>query len=220
MQTDTIITTLLSAAALLKEPIRTVATETLKDLYDAAVYYLRRKFGADSESALVLDLATEKPESLTRKAALIEEATHAEVASDIELTRLMKRIAALLPVSARLTARAVCVTGDRNRVQVAGRDIVHAARHVHRNVITPDERHITARQRKTLRALVADLASCLADEAGRPNFGAAHARVQRRFNVASYLVLPSERFDEAVTFLHQQRRVARAGRRPRDTSRA
>jgi len=210
MQTETIITTLLSAAAFLKEPIQTVATQTLKDLYDAAVYYLRRKFGAETESALVLELATEKPESLTRKAALIEEAVEADVASDTELTGLIKRIAAMLPVSAQLAEQEVRVNGDHNRVQVAGRDIVHTTRHVQRNAITPDERHLTAKQRKTIRTLVADLASRLGGETGTPNFGAVHARLQRRFNVASYLLLPKERFSEALAFLRQQRALHRS----------
>lgn len=204
MQTETIITTLLSAAALLKAPIQTVATQTLKDLYDATVYYLRRKFGPDSESALVLDLATEKPESLTRRAALIEEAIEAEVARDVELTGLIKRIAVLLPVSVRLAEQEVRVNGDHNQVQVAGRDIVHTTRHVQRNAITPDERHLTAKQRKTIRTLVAALAVRRAEKPGTPNFAAVHARLQRRFNVASYLLIPQERFDEVVAFLRRQ----------------
>lgn len=216
MQTETIITTLLSAAALLKEPIQTVATQTLKDLYDATVYFLKRKFGPETESTLVLELATEKPESITRKAALIEESVAADVASDPELVGLIKRMAALLPVSSRLAEQEVHVTGDRNHVQVAGRDIVHTARHVQRNTITPDERHLSAAQRKTIRTLVADLAARLADESGTSNFGAAHARLQRRFDVASYLVLPKERFDEAVAFLRQQRAIHRSRLRRRD----
>lgn len=220
MQTETIITTLLSAAALLKEPIQTVATQTLKDLYDATVYYLRRKFGPDSESALVLDLATEKPESLTRRAALIEEAIEAEVASDLELTGLIKRIAALLPVSARLAEQMVRVNGDHNRVQVAGRDIVHTTRHVQRNAITPDDRHLTAKQRRTIRTLVSELATCLRKGFEPPNFGAVHARLQRRFNVASYLLIPQEKFREAVAFLRQSLRQARPHRHGRGSMKA
>ena len=215
MQTETIITTLLSAAALLKEPIQTVATQTLRDLYDAAVYYLRKKFGAESEFALVLELATEKPESLTRKAALIEEAIEADVASDSDLSGLIRRIVGLLPVSALLAEQAVHVTGHHQHVEVAGRDIVHTARHVQRNAITPDERHLTTTQRKTIRTLIADLAAQLADESGTPNFAAVHARLQRRFNVASYLLLPKERFREALAFLCQQRALHRSRQRSR-----
>ena len=36
MQTDTIITTILSAAAFLKEPIQAIASQSLRDVYEAA----------------------------------------------------------------------------------------------------------------------------------------------------------------------------------------
>lgn len=209
MQTETIITTLLSAAALLKEPLQTLATHSLKDLYDAAVYYLRKKFGPESEAALVLDLATEKPESITRRAALIEEAVAADIGSDAELIGLTKRIIALLPISEAF-AQALRVTGDGNQVQVAGRDIVHTTRHVQRNVVTPDERHLDAGQRKTVRTLIADLAACLAGADGTPRFGAVHAMLQRRFRAASYLLIAREQFDEASAFLRKQCAIQRA----------
>lgn len=221
MQTETIITTLLSAAALLKEPLQTLATHSLKDLYDAAVYYLRKKFGPESEAALVLDLATEKPDSITRRAALIEEAVAADIGSDTELIGLTKRMIALLPISEAF-AQAVRVAGDGNQVQVAGGDIVHTTRHVQRNVVTPDERHLDAAQRKTVRTLIADLAAHLAQEGQAPRFGAVHAMLQKRFQVASYLLIARERFDEATAFLRQQCVIhrSRGSRGGRNGSRA
>lgn len=221
MQTETIITTLLSAAALLKEPLQTLATHSLKDLYDAAVYYLHKKFGPESEAALVLDLATEKPDSITRRAALIEEAVAADIGSDAELIGLTRRMIALLPISEAF-AQAVRVTGDGNQVQVAGRDIVHTTRHVQRNVVTPDERHLDPAQRKTVRTLIADLATRLAREGQAPRFAAVHAMLQKRFQTASYLLIARERFDEAAAFLPQQCAVHRSpqGRSGRTVSRA
>jgi hypothetical protein len=72
MQTEAIITTLLAAATFLKRPLQDVAGQPLKDAYEAAKHYLRRKFGQDSEAAKALELATGKPESLIRKALLAE----------------------------------------------------------------------------------------------------------------------------------------------------
>ena len=43
MNTESIVSALLAAAAVLKEPATTVAAQALKDLYAAAKYYLRRK---------------------------------------------------------------------------------------------------------------------------------------------------------------------------------
>lgn len=212
MQTDTIITTLLSAAALLKEPLQNLATHSLKELYEAAVYYLRKKFGPESEATLVLDLATEKPDSTTRRAALIEEAVTADIGSDPEIIGLTKRMMALLPITEAFAAGPVQVAGNGNQVQVAGRDIVQTTRHVQRNVVTPDERHLDAAQRKTVRRLVADLAALLAREKAAPRFGAVHAMLQRRFQVASYLLIARERCDDAVAFLRQQCAIHRSRR--------
>ncbi|PTY01438.1 hypothetical protein DB347_25455, partial [Opitutaceae bacterium EW11] len=50
MQTESIITTLLAAAAWLKDPVRAVASQSLRDVYDALKYYLKRKL-AWSEAA-------------------------------------------------------------------------------------------------------------------------------------------------------------------------
>src|SRR5882672_5668283 len=97
MQTETIIATFLAAAAFVKEPVRAVAAQSVKDIYETVKYYLRRKFGPDSAGAKVLDLAVEKPESVMRKGLLVEEATAAKVDSDPELVRLIQELAAALP---------------------------------------------------------------------------------------------------------------------------
>jgi hypothetical protein len=57
--------------------------------------------------------------------------------------------------------------------------------------------------------VVAELAGRLAGEDGEPNFAAAHRMLQRRFNVASYLLLPRESFADAMAFLKQQRAINR-----------
>ena len=68
MQLDAIITTILSAAAFLKKPVQDAASDSIKDLLDAARYYLKKRFGEGSDGADVLDLALDKPDSEMRKA--------------------------------------------------------------------------------------------------------------------------------------------------------
>jgi hypothetical protein len=70
MQTEAIIATLLAAAAILKQPVQDVAAQSIKDVYEAAKYYLRKKFGDGSDGAKFLDLALEKPESAMRKSGV------------------------------------------------------------------------------------------------------------------------------------------------------
>lgn len=204
MQLDTIIQTLLSAAAFLKEPIVDAAGRSIKELFDAACHYLKRKFGAPSDGAKLLDLAVEKPESAMRKAVLVEEAGAAGLAGDSDLARLAEQIAALLPGDAESSGHSVQVSGRQNKVVVAGRDVIHAERVVHRSTITPDETHVTVDQRKQIRALVGELAARLAGDDGRPNFAVGHAMLQRKFGVASYALIRRELFTDAVRYLKQR----------------
>src|SRR5947209_3546532 len=134
MQTEAIIATLLAAAAFLKEPVKTVVLQSVKDVYETAKYYLRRKLGGGSEALKALDLATDKPESEARKAVLLEETAAVGLGADAELVRLVEQLAMLLPAAAGGVRQRVSVAGRNNSVHVAGRDLVTTARHVHRNV--------------------------------------------------------------------------------------
>jgi predicted small secreted protein len=216
MQTDAIITTLLAAAAFLKRPLQDVTAQPLKDAYEAAKNYLRKKFGEGSEAAKALELATGKPESLIRKALLAEEITPADLGNDPEVTALVERLAALLPASSSPAWQSVHVAGQGNTVQVAGRDIIHTEKHVQRNAITPDERHLTVEQREKLNGLVGELAARLANEGGTPNFAAAHRMLQRRFNVASYLLILRKNYEDALGFLRQRCAINRSRLRNRN----
>lgn len=216
MPTDTIITTLLSAAAFLKEPIRAIASQSLRDVYEATRYYLRKKFGAASPAATALELATEKPDSAARKAMLIEEAAPAQLDRDADLVRLVQTLAALLGGLGAVLPASVAVNGSRNHVQVAGRDVVNTARHVVRNEITPNEAHLSAEECGEVRSLIAEVADRMADESGAPNFAAVHRQLQRRFRVASYLLIPRDHFADAVAFLKRQRAVHRGALRRRN----
>jgi len=209
MEADSIFATLLAAAAFLKKPMQEVASHSLKDAYDAAKAYLLRKLGDNSETGRALELATAKPESLVRRALLAEEGCSVDLGGDPELARLVERLAALLPPVGGFGGQNVRVNGQCNKVQVAGRDIITTARHVQRNAITPDDRHLTIEQRAGIRAVVAELAGRLAGEDGEPNFVAAHRMLQRRFKVASYLLIPRESFADALAFLKQQRAINR-----------
>src|ERR1035437_8197485 len=68
MQTETILATLLTAAAFLKRPVQDMVTDSIRVAYDATKAHLRKRFGESSEAANALDMATAKPESLIRKA--------------------------------------------------------------------------------------------------------------------------------------------------------
>jgi hypothetical protein len=216
MQTEAIITTLLAAAAFLKHPLRDIAGQSLKDAYEAAKTYLRTKFVEGSEAAKALELATGKPESLIRKALLAEESASADLENDPEVAQLIERLAALLPDSLGIGWQNVRVSGRGNSVQVAGRDIIHTENHVQRNAITPDDRHISVEQRKKINVVIGELAARLASEDGKPNFAAVHRMLQRRYNVASYLLILRERYDEALGFLRQRCAINRARLRSRN----
>lgn len=216
MNPEAIITTLLAATAFLKKPVLDIASQSIKDVYEAARYYLRKKFGEHSDAAKVLDLATQKPESAMRKAVLVEEMFAAGLHTDAELIRLATTLAGLLPHAASASGQHVRVSGIRNHVCVAGRDVISTNRVLQRIAITPDERHITAEQREQIKAVIGELAVRLAGEDGRPNFAAGHRMFQRRFGVPSYAVLPRERFDEALQFLKRQRAAFRANLRRRN----
>jgi len=210
MQREEFIHTLLSAAAFLKNPLEALASQSLKDAYAAAKSYLAKKLSGRSAANRALDLALKKPDSLTRQTLLHEESATAGLEDDPELSRLGEALLAHLPEDARQPRQSVRVTGDRNRVQVAGGDIVTTSRHVRRNVIRPGDGHLTVEQRNQLVALIAQVADRMAGEDGHPRFGAVHAMLQQRFGVLSYLLLPTEQFGEAVSFLQRQRAIHRS----------
>lgn len=216
MNTETIIATLLAAAAALKEPAVSVASQALKDLYAATKYYFRRKFQSLPDATKALEFALEKPASMPRKAALLEEAEGAALDQDEELAELVRRLRAMLAVMPNASRVAVNVEGTRNQVNVAGRDLTVTSRVVRRNVITPDDRHLAREQRSRLRSLIHDLAARLGGTANEPNLPAVHAMLQRRFDVPSYLLIPRERYPEALAYLQHELVIRRSILRRRD----
>lgn len=217
MNTESIITIFLAGAAWLQEPAHAIASQALRDLYAATKYYLKRKFAQHPAATHALELAAEKPASAARKAMLVEEAEPAELAADSEVRSLIERMAALLPANAATARGSVHVAGNGNQVNLAGHDVIVTARHVHRNAITPDERHVAHVERARLRELIHALAGRLEKAGNGPNFAAVHRLLQHRFDVASYLLIPRERYAEAIGFLQQQCAAHRAGLRRRDT---
>ncbi len=210
METKTVIGTLLAAAAFLKRPVQGITAQLLKDAYEAAKTYLRKKLEANPDAMDALELATEKPDSLLRKSLLVEESASADLAGDSELAKLINHLAELLPSSGEIVVQSVHFTGRENRVQVAGRDLINTEKVIERNTITPDERHLMVEQREQLQELISELATRMAGKNGCPNFSGAHRMLQRRFNVASYLLIPSGQFAEAIAFLKQQRAAHRS----------
>ena len=217
MDTNTIVTALLSAAAFLKEPIRAVASQSLRDVYDAAKFYLKKKVGPDSRNARLLDLATSEPNSPLRHALLPDVAQTAALDQDPDVTRLTETLVAMLGgLGVPRPAQQVTIGGDAENVQVVAGDFIATQRHVTRNAVTPDESHLGAEQVEQVRALISDVAGRMADETGTPNFAAVHRQLQRRFRVSSYLLIPRASFAEAVSFLKQQRAIHRGTLRRRN----
>jgi hypothetical protein len=216
MQTESIFSTLLAAAAFLKHAVQDVASQSVRDAYEAAKAYLRKKFSSNPGATHALELATAKPESVIRKALLAEESMSSGLDQDPELDRLVENLAALLPPPADRVSQTVQVTGQRNVVQVAGRDFIQTDKLVCRNTITPDERHLTVEQRERIREVAGELADRLAGDDGAGNFAAVHRMLQRRFQVASYLLIPRSRYDEALGFLRQYRAINRPHLRSRN----
>jgi hypothetical protein len=216
MQTEFILSTLLAGAAFLKHAVEGVASQSVRDAYEAAKGYLRNKFGTNPDAVRALEMATAKPESLIRKALLVEDSASSDLAHESELARLIEKLAALLPQSADVVSQNVRVTGHRNVVQVAGRDLIQTEKLIHRNTITPDERHLTGEQRECIRAVAGELADRLAGDDGEANFAAVHRMLQRRFKVASYLLIPRGRYADALGFLRQHRAINRSRLRHRN----
>lgn len=216
MQTESIFSTLLAAAAFLKHAVQGVASQAVRDAYEAAKSYLRKKFAANPDATRALELATEKPESLIRKALLVEDSASSGLDRDSELARLIENLAALLPPPSDVVNQNVRVNGHCNVVQVAGRDLIRTEKVVRRNTITPDERHLTVEQRERIREVAGELADRLASDEGEANFAAVHRMLQRRFQIASYLLIPRGRYEEALSFLRQHRAINRSHLRGRN----
>jgi hypothetical protein len=209
MHTETIIAIMLAAAAWLKRPLQGVGTQLLKEAFEAVKACVRNKLAANPEASDALDLALEKPESLIRKALLIEASNAAGLAVDPPLAELADRLWGFLAQTGGPQLSAIRITGQGNSIQVAGRDLITTTKHVQRNAITPDERHLSVEQKEQVQAVLGELAIRLAKPGSPPNFAGAHLILQRRFGVTSYLLLPRERFGEAMSFLKQQRAISR-----------
>ncbi len=216
MQSETIIAVLLSAARFLKEPLQDAAVLPLTEAYEATKGYLKKKFGDGSEAAKALESAVAKPDSDPRKAVLLEESAITDLSGDTELLRLIRDLKALLPKTTGAVRQTLRVSGRGHRVEVAGRDIIKTERHIQRNIIRPDERHISAEQLNKLKPLIEELAYRLAGEDGKPKFSSVYSRLQRTYGVPSYLLIPREKGDDAVALLKQQRAINRPRLRRRD----
>lgn len=216
MNPSTIATVLLAAVAFLKKPVAEVSAQAIKDSYSAAKCYLFRKFGAESSAGKALDLAADKPESNARKSLLVEELESSDVSTDSEFARLIEQLRLHLTAFVPAVSHSVRVVGNDNHVQVAGRDLITTQRHVQRNVITPDERHLSPEQCDGLRRVINEVARRLADENGMPNYAAVHRFLQRRYATHSYILIPREKFEDALSFLKQSRAILRTRSRRRN----
>lgn len=85
MQTETILATLLAAAAFLKRSDQDMVADSIGAAYDAVKAHLWKKFDPNADAARALELAIAKPESLIRKALLVEESASSGLEHDPEL---------------------------------------------------------------------------------------------------------------------------------------
>jgi len=205
MNPSTIVATLVAAAAFLKKTITEVSARAIQDSYNGVKRYLRHKLGAESSAGKALEMATDKPDSIARKSVLIEELESSGLREDSELDQLVEQLRLRMSGRVPAVSQTVHVPGDRNNVQVAGRDIITTLKHIQRNVITPDERHLSHEQCDALRRILGEVARRLADEKGVPNYAAVHRFLQRRYSVPSYLLIPTEKFEDALLFLKRSR---------------
>src|SRR6266542_274245 len=195
MNIETLLATLLKAASFLKKPIQDVAGQSVKDVYEAVKVRLQRKLSGRPDALDAIDKATAKPESAPRRDVLREEIQDITLDDDLELQHLLQHLAKLLPSPEPVVRQSIRVGGRGHRVQIAGRDIVNAEKHVQKNVITPDERHLSGEQKAKLQPLIKELAERLAGEDGAPDYKGVHVRLQRHFNVTSYLLIERGDFE-------------------------
>lgn len=217
MDPSTIATTLLAAAAFLKKPIAEVSAQAIQDSYGGVKTYLLRKLGAESSAGKALEMATDKPESTARKSLLMEELESSDIGTDSQFASLIEQLRLHIEACAPAVCQPVRVVGNDNVVQIAGRDLITTRKHVQRNVITPDERHLSREQGESLRRMIGQAARRFTDN-GAPNFAVVHCMLQRRYSVASYLLIPREQFDDALNFLIQRRAIYRSRARRSDLS--
>jgi hypothetical protein len=216
MTTEAVVTALLRAASVLKKPIEDAAALGIKDLYAAAKARLLGKLGGNPDAADAVEKATEKPDSMARKAVLVEEMQGTKLDDDLELMHLLQHLVKLLPPTEPTIRQDVRVKGRGHRVQVAAGNIINTEKTVRKNVITPDERHLSGEQKERLQPFINELATRLAGEDGKPNYKKVHAMLQRHFDVTSYLLIERGDFDHAAAFLREQRAINRSRLRSRN----
>lgn len=207
MKLDTILDSLLAAATALKEPLQETASQSLKDAYHAAKTYLLKKLSDNSADALKQTVGQSYGDA--PEAEHLASAKLAGCEDDAELHRLIEELNSVVE-KVRTTSAAIHIGGSRNHVQYAGRDlIVRTERAVRRNIVSPDERHLAGPQLEAVRRLIKEVAARVGGSDGEINHAAVHRMLQRRLGVASYLLIPRERAEEALSYLRQQRAILR-----------
>lgn len=216
MQLEAILSVILSGAHYLKKPFEDVSAQAIKDAYSSAKEYLVKKLSGNSAALQALENATDKPESPGRKAVLLEETEELELPADSKLVKLVGELAKLVPNHRTEIHQNATVSGRGHKVLMAAGNIVNTEKIVKKNKITPDERHISAAQKKKLKPVIDDLAYRLAGDDGEPKFGAVYNMLETRYDVVSYLLIKREDFEDALGFLKQQRAIKRSRLRSRD----
>lgn len=216
MNLENIVGVLLSAASVLKEPIKDVVGTGIKDAYDATKAYIVKKLSDKPEAVEALDAAIEKPDSKGRKAVFLEEGASAGLEDDLKLARLINGLSKLLPASAVQINQTATVSGKNNRVQQAARDIINTEKITRKNEINPGPEHIDGKQKKKLRDVITEVAKRLAGEDGKPKYWKVYEMLEAKFNVSSYLLIKNEQFEDALSYLKQQRAINRSRLRRSD----
>jgi hypothetical protein len=208
----TVVSTTAAAANFLKKPIEDVTSKIVLDGYEKLKKLLGKKSGESPEVIDAIANLEQKPESKGRADVLAEELVERRLEKDKEILAAVEALLKALPTGSHFQPIQVSINqrGRNNKALVAGRDIINTERHVRRVQFTPDERHITPEQGDRIRDLVEKLATRIAGEDGKPNFGQTYGRLNKKFKVGTYRELMKEDFDAAVSYLQQQGAINRS----------
>ena len=113
-----------------------------------------------------------------------------------------------------LGALVMRVIGNGNLT--AGRDLNYLPRIIRKNVLVPGPHCIAEDQAHRIQQVVRELAERDMQPDGKPPYGKWYGRLNRRFRVASYRMIPAEKGEEAIAWLQRQRAILKPRLRRRD----
>jgi|SRR5665213_182687 len=99
------------------------------------------------------------------------------------------------------------IIGDKNIV--AGGDMIHTEKIVQKNVTQPGPQHITEEQAYEIKRLIDELSQIDVDSGRADSHRHSYSWMYKKFKVTSYKTVPSEKFENVMSWLRQQRAINR-----------